>query len=221
MFIYVTHGNSRSTAESMKQLLEIVPIVLFFVVYQMDGETASIGGWEHQFDGIFSATAVLMAATAIQFIASCIIERRLDKRSGWILIAVCLFGGATLLYRDEAFIQWKPTVFNWVLALIFLGSQFIGEKNLMERTLGSQLHLPHRVWKTLNLVWVADFAIVGALNLYVAFNFSEEAWVDYKLYSAIGFTLLLMLLTTIIIAPHLSEDGEGKLLDPEEKPEAP
>lgn len=203
----------------MKQLLEIVPIVLFFVVYQMDGKDIAIAGWEYHFDGIFSATAVLMGATAIQFILTCAIERKLDKRAGWILLAVCLFGGATLLYRDEAFIQWKPTVFNWVLATVFLGSHFIGKKNLMERTLGSQIHLPRRVWTTLNFVWVADFVVVGALNLYVAFNFSEEAWVDYKLYSAIGFTLLLMVLTAIIIGPHLAEDGEGELLEPDE-PEA-
>lgn len=210
------NGNSRGTAESMKQLLEIVPIVLFFVVYQMDGKEITLGSWEHTFDGIFSATAVLMLATAAQFLLTCAIERKFDKRAAWILLAVCVFGGATLMYRNEAFIQWKPTVFNWVLAAVFLGSQFIGEKNLMERTLGSQIHLPQRVWTTLNLVWVADFFVVGALNLFVAFNFSEEAWVDYKLYSAIGFTLLLMVLTAIIIGPHLAEDGEGELLEPEE-----
>jgi len=204
----------------MKQLLEIVPIALFFIVYQMDGKTVELGPWQHQFDGIFSATSVLMIATFVQFVVSCSLERKFDKRAGWILLAVLVFGGATLLYRDEAFIQWKPTVFNWVLALVFLGSQFIGEKNLIERTLGSQIHLPRKTWTTLNLVWVADFFVVGALNIFVAYNYSEETWVDYKLYSAIGFTLLLMVLTAIIISPHLSEDGEGELLDPEE-PKAP
>ncbi|MFK7975951.1 MAG: septation protein A [Halioglobus sp.] len=203
----------------MKQLLEIVPIVLFFVAYQMDGKAIALGGWEHNFDGIFSATAVLMIAATAGFVLTCALERKFDKRAAWMLLAICVFGGATLLYRNEAFIQWKPTVFNWAMAAAFLGSQFIGQKNLIERALGSQLHLPKRVWKTLNLVWVADFFAVGALNLFVAFNFSEEAWVDYKLYSAIGFTLLLMVLTAIIISPHLAEDGEGKLLEPDE-PEA-
>lgn len=200
----------------MKQLLEIVPIALFFIVYQMDGNTVELGEWQHQFDGIFSATAVLMIATFAQFVISCAMERQFDKRAAWILVAVVVFGGATLLYRNEAFIQWKPTVFNWVLALVFLGSQFIGQKNLMERTLGSQIHLPKPVWRTLNLVWVANFFVVGTLNLVVAYNFSEAFWVDYKLYSAIGFTLLLMVVTAVIISPHLSEDGEGELLEPEE-----
>jgi intracellular septation protein len=200
----------------MKQLLEIVPIALFFIIYQMDGNTLEIGQWHHQFDGIFSATAVLMIATAFQFVVTCALERQFDKRAAWILFAVVVFGGATLLYRDEAFIQWKPTVFNWVLALVFLSSQFIGEKNLMERTLGTQIELPGRVWTTLNLVWVADFIVVGALNIIVAYNFSEETWVDYKLYSAIGFTLLLMILTAIIISPHLSEEDETAPLEAEE-----
>jgi len=117
-----------------------------------------------------------------------------------------VFGGATLVLHNQIFIQWKPTIFNWVLALAFGGSQFIGDKNLMERTLGSQIHLPKQVWTRLNLLWVANFAIVGALNLVVAYGFSEATWVSYKLYSAIGFTLLLTVITALMISPHLKED---------------
>ena len=104
------------------------------------------------------------------------------------------------------FIQWKPTIFNWVLALVFGASQFIGEKNLMERTLGSQIHLPQPVWNRLNLLWVANFTIVGGLNLVVAYGFSEQTWVSYKLYSAIGFTVLLTILTALLITPHLKDE---------------
>ena len=104
------------------------------------------------------------------------------------------------------FIQWKPTIFNWVLAVAFGASQFIGSKNLMERTLGTQISLPKPVWTKLNLLWVGNFAIVGGLNLVVAYLFSEEFWVSYKLYSAIGFTLVLTVITAVIISPHLSEE---------------
>ena len=117
-----------------------------------------------------------------------------------------VFGGATLLFRNQMFIQWKPTIFNWALALAFGASQFIGDKNLMERTLGSQIHLPKAVWRRLNLLWVSNFAIVGALNLMVAYGFCEETSVSYKLYSAIGFTLLLTILTALLISPHLKEE---------------
>jgi len=119
---------------------------------------------------------------------------------------VLIFGGATLLLRNQMFIQWKPTIFNWVLAIAFGVSQFVGEKNLMERTLGSQVRLPKPIWTKLNLLWVSNFAIVGALNLVVAYRFSEATWVSYKLYSALGFTLLLTILTAILISPHLKEE---------------
>ena len=190
----------------MKQLLEFVPIALFFIVYQLKGESMSLGGWEYTFDGIFSATAVLMAATVLQVVATYAITRELEKRLLWLLLAVVVFGGATLLFRNQKFIQWKPTIFNWALALGFGASQFIGDKNLMERTLGSQIHLPKPVWTRLNLLWVSNFVIVGGLNLVVAYGFSEATWVSYKLYSAIGFTLVLTILTAIMISPHLKEE---------------
>tara|TARA_R110002110_G_scaffold415561_2_gene650842 strand:+ start:42474 stop:43067 length:594 start_codon:yes stop_codon:yes gene_type:complete len=189
----------------MKQLAEFVPIALFFIVYQLNGETISIGPWQHTVDGIFSATAVLMAATFVQLAITYALERKLEKRALWMLLAVLVFGGATLVFRNQMFIQWKPTIFNWALALAFGASQFIGKKNLMERTLGSQIHLPHAVWTRLNLLWVSNFAIVGALNLVVAYGFSEETWVSYKLYSAIGFTLLLTILTAVMISPHMKD----------------
>lgn len=193
-------------AHPMKQLLEFLPIALFFIVYQMNGDTVSIGSWSHTVDGIFSATAVLMIATLFQVAITYLLTRELEKRLLWLAAAVLVFGGATLAFRNEAFIQWKPTVFNWTLALAFGGSQFFGEKTLMERALGSQIVLPRPVWTRLNLLWVANFAIVGALNLVVAYNFSEATWVSYKLYSAIGFTLVLTIITAVMISPHLKED---------------
>ncbi len=190
----------------MKQLAEFVPIALFFIVYQLDGETLAVGAWEYTFDGIFTATAVLMAATVLQVAATYAVTREFEKRMIWLLLAVLVFGGATLLFRNQAFIQWKPTIFNWALALAFGASQFIGDKNLMERTLGSQIHLPKPVWTRLNLLWVGNFALVGGLNLVVAYAFSEATWVSYKLYSAIGFTLVLTILTAIMISPHLKDE---------------
>ena len=192
----------------MKQLLELLPLVLFFGAYQMDGDTLTVGGWSHTFDGIFSATAVLMISTALTWLVSSLLEKRNDKRLMWMTLAVLLFGAATLILRDQRFIQWKPTVFNWVLAAVFLGSQFVGERTVLERVLGSQLSLPRRIWTRLNVLWIGNFALVGALNLFVAYRFEEAVWVSYKLYSSIGFTLALMLLTVVIVAPHVKDDGE-------------
>ncbi|MFT7287192.1 MAG: intracellular septation protein [Halieaceae bacterium] len=187
----------------MKQLLEFLPIVLFFVVYQLDGESLSIGGWTYQFDGIFSATEVLIAATALQLVVSRLLTGSWEKRGLWTFLAVAIFGGATLILRDQTFIQWKPTIFNWALALAFLGFQLFSERSLLERTLGTQLQLPGAAWSRLNWLWICNFSLVGGLNLFVAYNYSEATWVSYKLYSAIGFTLVLTLITALLVSPHL------------------
>ena len=192
----------------MKQLLELLPLVLFFGAYQMDGDTLTVGGWSHTFDGIFSATAVLMISTALTWLVASLLEKRNDKRLMWMTLAVLLFGAATLILRDQRFIQWKPTAVNWLLAAVFLGSQFIGKRTVIERVLGNQLSLPRPIWTRLNVLWIGNFALVGALNLFVAYRFEEAVWVSYKLYSSIGFTLALMLLTVVIVAPHVKDDGE-------------
>ena len=196
----------------MKQILEFLPIVLFFGAYQMDGETLTVGAWSHTFDGIFSATAVLMIATIAVWLIMLAITRRNDKRLMWMMVAVVVFGTATLVLRDQRFIQWKPTVFNWVMAVLFFGSQFVGKKTVLERLLSQQLVLSEVIWKRLNALWVTNFVTVGALNLYVAYQYEEAFWVSYKLYSSIGFILLMMLLTVMIVAPHLKSEDQD--IDP-------
>ena len=189
----------------MKQLLEFLPLVFFFGAYQLDGEIVTVGNWSYTFDGIFSATAVLMVSSSIVWLLASALSRHNERRLMWMAIAVVVFGAATLILRDQRFIQWKPTVFNWVLAAVLLGSQVVGERNLLERLLGSQLSLTRRVWTQLNTLWIGNFVVVGALNLFVAYRYEEAFWVSYKLYSSIGFTLALMLLTILIVAPHLRE----------------
>ena len=187
----------------MKQFLEFLPLVLFFGAYQMNGETIAVGEWLYAFDGIYSATAVLMFSSVAVLLVTFVLERRLDKRLMWMTVAILVFGAATLIFRDQRFIQWKPTVFNWVLALVFLASQFVGDKNLLQRFLGQQLVLPRAVWGRLNLLYVAHFSVVGALNLFVAYRYEEAFWVSYKLYSSLGFTIALMALTVLLLFPHL------------------
>ena len=194
----------------MKQLLEFLPIILFFVVYKLDGEVLSLGAWSYEFDGIFSATLVLMIATIAQVLISYALSRQLEKRLIWLLLATLAFGGLTLAFRNELFLMWKPTLFNWGLALVFGASQFLGDRNLMERTLGGQLALPKPIWRRLNVIWVSNFIVVGALNLVVAYRFSEATWVAYKLYSAIGFTLLLTIITALTVSPYLRDEPSAE-----------
>lgn len=190
----------------MRQLAELVPIALFFIVYKMSGYEVKLGDFHYTFDGIYTATAVLIVATAVQVALTKLITGVVEKRL-WLLFAVVAVAGSlTLAFHDDVFIKWKPTIFNWGLAIAFLVAPFIGDKTLMERAMGAQIKIPKAVWSRLNLVWIVNFVIVGGLNLYVAFGgYTQEAWVDYKLYSSIGFTVLLSIITVIILAPHLKE----------------
>jgi len=127
-----------------------------------------------------------------------------------------VLGGITIILADPAFIQWKPTVLNWVFAAAFFLSIFIGEKNLVERMMGSQLDLPDYVWTRLNLSWVAFFVISGTANLYVAFYYDVDAlpdvrmetWVNFKLFGLMGLTIIFVILQAIYLARFLQEEEE-------------
>lgn len=193
----------------MRQIFDLVPLILFFVTYKMDGDTIELLGFSYTFDGIFSATAVLMASTALHLLLTRLITGKAEKQLLWLFAVIMVAGTATLVLRNEVFIQWKPTIFNWGLAIVLFGSLFIGKKSILERMLGQQLELPSRAWSRLNQLWIANFLIVGGLNLYVAYNYSEATWVDYKLYSALIFTVVLLILTMFIIFPHIKDQAEA------------
>ena len=192
----------------MRQILDLIPLILFFIAYKMDGQSLELLGYSHTFDGIFSATAVLMIASTVQVAMIKLLTGTVEKQLLWLFAVVVVAGSATLILRNDLFIQWKPTVFNWGMAVVLLASLFIGKKSLLERMLGQQLQLPKLAWLRLNQLWITNFTVVGALNIYVAYNFSQAAWVDYKLYSAFGFTLLLMILTMVSIFPHIKDQPD-------------
>ncbi|NRB42739.1 MAG: septation protein IspZ [Pseudomonadales bacterium] len=198
----------------MQQILELVPILLFFISYAQDGQTWELFNYSHTFNGIYSATAVLMIATVIQVLLTVVITKKLEKRLILLAAVVLITGSLTLILKNNIFIQWKPTLFNWVLAIVFLLAPFFGEKKtLMERMLDNQLQLPKLIWHRVNYLWVTNFIIVGTLNLVVAYSFSEAFWVSYKLYSSIGFTLLISILTAIIITPYIKDESANESKD--------
>tara|TARA_B100000767_G_scaffold274767_1_gene308859 strand:- start:2731 stop:3318 length:588 start_codon:yes stop_codon:yes gene_type:complete len=193
----------------MRQILDLIPLVLFFIAYKMDGQSLQLLNYSYTFDGIFSATAVLMMATTAQIILIKLLVGKVEKQLLWLFAVIIVAGSATLILRNELFIQWKPTVFNWGMATVLFASLYIGKKSLLERMLGQQLKLPKPAWLRLNQLWITNFIVVGTLNICVAYNFSQSAWVNYKLYSAFGFTLLLMILTMVIIFPHIKDQPEN------------
>jgi intracellular septation protein len=189
----------------MKQIAELLPVLSFFLAYRMDGRNVALGGFEYHFDGIYSATAVLMLATALQMALTRALTGRLERRLLVLGAAVFVFGGATLALHNQVFIQWKPTIFNWALALFFGATRWRTGHSALESAMEGQLQLPAEAWLRLDRLWVGYFLAVGALNLVVAYGFSESTWVSYKLWSAIGFTILLSVATVALMMPYLRE----------------
>jgi intracellular septation protein len=182
----------------MKQFLDFLPIVVFFVAYYASGRD------------LLLATAILIGAQTLQMGVLYALHRRLDRQMKIQFWAVLVLGGLTLAFRDGAFIQWKPTLVNWLFACAVAGSQFLGDRNLLERLLGEQLELPPAAWRHLAWGWSFGFFLAGALNLLVAWNFSEEFWVNYKLFGGFGLTFLYVLVTVVYLvrAGHVRDDED-------------
>ena len=130
------------------------------------------------------------------------------------MFAILLLGGATLLTQDKRFLFWKPTVVYWLLALVFLASQFIGNKLIVQRMMEQAIQLPAWLWKRLHYAWILFFLAMGVLNILIAFNFSEEAWVNFKLFGTLGLTIVFCVLQVWMLGKHIvSPDSGGENTD--------
>lgn len=183
----------------VKLLFDFLPILLFFLAYKLTD--------------IYVATGVLIVVTLAQTGWLWLRQRRVEKLPLITAGLVLILGGATLLFQDPAFVKWKPTVVNWLFAAAFVGSRFIGQKTLLERMLSGQLELPAPVWVKLTFAWALFFFAMGAANLYVAFHFDENTWVNFKLFGMLGLTLVFVLAQAAYMSRHIKLDDT-----PPEKP---
>ena len=176
----------------MKLLLDFFPIILFFVAYKV---------W-----GIYAATGVAIAATVVQ-LAYMRIKTGKTEPMHWVSLAIIVvFGGATLLAHNENFIKWKPTVLYWVMGTVLLIGQLVFNKNFIRTLMGTQIQLPDPVWKNLNWGWTGFFAVMGALNLWVAFNFDTDTWVNFKLFGGMGLMIVFVIAQAIYLSRHVKEE---------------
>ena len=176
----------------MKFLFDIFPVLLFFAAYKAVD--------------IYLATAVAIAATFAQIGWVWFRHRKVENMLWVSLVIIVVFGGATLLLRDETFIKWKPTVLYWLFGSVLLGSQLLFGRNLMKSMMGKQIVLPDGVWKRVNASWIAFFAAMGVLNLFVAYRFSTDVWVNFKLFGGMGLLLLFALAQALLLSRHLPEE---------------
>ncbi len=175
----------------MKFLFDLLPVILFFVVFK--------------FAGIYAATGIAIAATFAQIGWLKLRRRKVDTMMWASLAIIVVFGGATLLLKDETFIKWKPTVLYWLFGGTLLGGQLLFGKNLIRYMMRGQIVLPEAAWRKLNWSWVGFFAFMGAANLYVAYNFSTDAWVNFKLFGGMGLMLAFVALQAVFLSRYLQE----------------
>ena len=213
----------------MKQLFDFFPILLFFVLYKFyldlpDELILGINAWVplmeltpgESTDAIYLATLAAILVTLIQVAMAAIIVRKVEKMPLITLALLLVFGGATLALKDPVFIQWKPTAINWLFAVVFLGSHLIGDKPLIERMMGQAIEITEkRVWGQLNLAWVGFFVFAGIANLVVApeidpfgLQFSEDTWVDFKLFGLMGMTIAFVVAQAIYLARYIPDTDE-------------
>jgi intracellular septation protein len=179
----------------MKLLFDLFPVILFFIAFKLYG--------------IYVATAVAIVASILQVAYVYAKNKRVEKMHIITLALIIILGGATLIFQDEAFIKWKPTVVNWGFALIFLGSHFIGQKPIIRRMMDQAISLPDRVWLNLSYMWIVFFIFSGIANIYVAYQYDTDTWVNFKLFGLMGLTLVFIIVQGIYISRYIKDTGQA------------
>jgi intracellular septation protein len=174
----------------MKFLFDLFPVLLFFIAFKLAD--------------IYVATGVAIAATFVQVGWLKLRGKRVEPMLWASLGIIVVFGGATLLLQDETFIKWKPTVLYWLLGGVLAAAPLFG-RNLIRSMLSHQVQLPDPVWARLNWSWVGFFAFMGCLNLYVAYNYSTDLWVNFKLFGGMGLMLAFVLIQALFLARHVED----------------
>lgn len=178
----------------MKLLFDLFPVILFFIAFKIGG--------------IYTATGVAIAATFAQIAWVWFRHRKVDTMLWVSLGIITVFGGMTLIFHDETFIKWKPTVLYWAFATALSFSALVLKKNLMRSLLAEQMGLPETVWNQLNWSWVGFFVFMGFANLAVAFafNLSTDTWVNFKLFGGMGLMLLFVIGQGLLLSKYIEEE---------------
>jgi intracellular septation protein len=205
----------------MKLLLDFLPIILFFVAFKYaEANKAWAAAFASQHLGGIVAGGVvgpeeapMLLATVVVVIATLAQVAYLKARGMkvdlmlWVSLAlVVVLGSLTVWFHSKTFIMWKPTALYWAMGTALLVSQLAFGKNLLQALLGAQLKLPPQIWQRLNVAWVVFFAAMGVLNLWVAYNFSDTAWVNFKLFGALGLMLVFTIAQGLYLSRHMEED---------------
>jgi len=174
----------------MKFFIDLLPVIIFFVVYK--------------YTDIFYATFSAIIVSIFLAITTYLIKKKIEKMVHIKTLLITILGGLTILLKDNTFIMWKPTAIYWLFALVLIVSQLLFKKNLMKQMLGKQVTLQDHAWNHISMNVIIFMIGIGILNLYVAFNFDENTWVNFKLF---GITFLLFIFM-IYLALYISKENK-------------
>lgn len=175
----------------MKTILEYLPLVFFFIFYK--------------FGDIYWATGALMATTALQVAYYPLTKQKVPTKNWAIFGLIIFFGGLTLFFQDDAFIKWKVTIINLFFALGLIISDKIFNKNLMKGLLEEAIEMPEKAWSKLSNSWAGFFAVCASLNHYVAFNFAQDTWINFKVFGLTGLTIVFTIVSIASLHKHIKE----------------
>ena len=200
----------------MKLLFDLFPVILFFATFKYSEKNPELAAsWVSSLIGsaavdpkiapILLATVVVIVATIAQIAWVAWRHGKVDKMLWVSLVLVVFFGGMTLIFQDESFIKWKPTILYWVFAGSMGFAALVMKKNAIKAMLGEQMNLPEPVWTKVNLSWIAFFVVMGILNLVIAFNFPTDVWVNFKLFGGMGLMLVFVVAQGMLLAKYVEE----------------
>ena len=179
----------------MKLLLDFFPIALFFAAFKI---------WD-----IYVATGVAIVATVATIAWLRYSTGKIEPMQWLSLGIIVVFGGATILAHDESFIKWKPTVLYWLMGGTLAAGMLFFRKNFMKSLMWAQLELPDNAWRAMNWSWVAFFAVMGVLNLWVAFNYDTNTWVNFKLFGGLGLMAVFVIGQAVYLGRFVKEPKEA------------
>jgi len=187
----------------MNSVLEFFPLLAFVVAYYMAD--------------IFTATALAIAASVVQVAIFWFRDREVKKKHLITLVMIAVFGGLTLVLQDEMFIKWKFTAVSWLFGAVILGSQFIGEKPIVERLMGANFDLQRAIWLRANAATAGLMFVEGFVNIYVMYNYDTETWFNIKFYGMTAMTMVFMLAMGVYLAKYVKDEPEIETIKQEEE----
>lgn len=183
----------------MKILFDFFPVIIFYIAYTISKKFVG------EVNGMVIATALLIAATCVQVAVNWFRQRKIEKMHIVVLVLAIVFGGATIYFHEPAYLVWKVTLGNWLFAVAFLASHFIGDRPIIKRMMQHAVELPEQIWNRLSYMWILFFVGVGAINLVVAEQVSFDTWVQFKLFGMLGLTIAFVIIQSFYLARHVKD----------------